>query len=153
MFESMAIPLLRKIQRGEAGKLFTDWIEQFELPVVASVCLYDDHAKLVNLTTRLRGQAFAFYQSCSAQQQNNYTILVSELRKHLSQYGCRLYKVAFFMTESKSQMEVWMPMHKNCKLYFTVLTLKHSKDTGDRTNGPHHASKSVCCWIKARYQS
>ena len=30
-------------------------------------------------------------------------------------------QVAFFMTESKSQMKVWMPMLKNCVLYFTVL--------------------------------
>ena len=78
----MAFPPLRKFSgenESEAGKLFTDWIEQFEL--VASVCHWHDRAKLVNLTTRLRAQAFAFYQSCSAQQRNNYTILVSELKK------------------------------------------------------------------------
>ena len=30
-------------------------------------------------------------------------------------------QVAFFTTKSKSQMKVWVPMLKNCKLYFTVL--------------------------------
>ena len=82
IFESMAIPPLGKFSgenESEAGELFMDWIEQFEL--VASVCYWDDRAKLVNLTTRLRGQAFAFYRSCSTQQRNNYTILVSELKK------------------------------------------------------------------------
>ena len=37
---------------SEAGEHFADWIEQFEL--VASVYHWDDHTKLVNLTTRLR---------------------------------------------------------------------------------------------------
>ena len=52
IFESMAIPPLGKFSgenESEAGELFMDWIEQFEL--VASVCHWDDRAKLVNLTT------------------------------------------------------------------------------------------------------
>ena len=57
---------------SEVSEQFTDWIEQFEL--VASAYYWDDHTKLVNLTTRLRGQAFAFYQLCNTL--NDYTILV-----------------------------------------------------------------------------
>ena len=67
---------------SEAGEYFADWIEQFEL--VASVCHWDDRAKLVNLTTRLKGLAFAFYRSCSTQQRNDYTTLVSELKKRFT---------------------------------------------------------------------
>ena len=118
-----------KIQRGnasEAGKLFMDWIEQFEL--VASACHWDDRAKLVNLTTRLRGQAFAFYRSCSTQQRNNYTILVSKLKKCFTPLRLQAVQSSLFHDRKQSQMKVWMPMLKNCVLYFTMLTLKHSKE-------------------------
>jgi len=80
--ESISVPPIGKFSgenESEAGELFTDWIEQFEL--VASVCHWDDHSKLVNLTTRLRGKVFAFYRSCSSQQRNDYNTLVSELKK------------------------------------------------------------------------
>ena len=40
------------------GETFLEWVEQFEL--VAGMCGWNDQAKLVNLTTRLRGQAYAF---------------------------------------------------------------------------------------------
>ena len=48
------------------GKMFRDWLEQFEL--VASLGEWDEKTKLVNLVTRLRGQAYAFYRSCTLQQ-------------------------------------------------------------------------------------
>ena len=38
---------------------FQDWFEQFEM--IASVCGWSTQAKLVNLVTRLRGQAYAFF--------------------------------------------------------------------------------------------
>ena len=85
LMESMAVPPIGKFSgehESEAGEHFTDWIEQFEL--VASVCHWDDRTKLVNLTTRLRGQAFAFYRSCSTQQRNDYKTLVSELKKRFT---------------------------------------------------------------------
>ena len=74
------MPPIRKFSgehESEAGEHFADWIEQFKL--IASVCYCDDRTKLVNLTTRLRGQAFAFYWSCNTQKWNDYTTLVSEL--------------------------------------------------------------------------
>ena len=50
----MGIPPLGKFvgKVVRSRKIFIDWIEQFEL--VASVCHWDNHAKLVNL--RLMGQ-------------------------------------------------------------------------------------------------
>ena len=53
IFESLAIPPLSG-KGFRSRQTFTDWIEQFEL--IASVCHWDDQAKLVNLTTRLRGR-------------------------------------------------------------------------------------------------
>ena len=85
LMESMAVPPIGKFSgehESEAGEHFADWIEQFEL--VASVYHWDDCTKLVNLTTRLRGQAFAFYWSCSTQQSNDYKTSVSELKKRFT---------------------------------------------------------------------
>ena len=52
--------------------------------MVASISNWDERTKLVNLTTRLRGQAYAFYKSCSVQQRGNYTTLVAELTKRFT---------------------------------------------------------------------
>ena len=57
----------------ESGS-FPDWFEQYE--AVATLAGWDEHAKLVNLTTRLRGTAYSFYRSCTAEQQSNYKLLV-----------------------------------------------------------------------------
>jgi len=47
------------------GETFGDWLEQFES--VAALGRWDDHCKLVNLTSRLRGTAYSFYRSCTAE--------------------------------------------------------------------------------------
>ncbi len=79
------LPPLTKFS-GEAteaeGETFRDWKEQFEM--VASVCQWDDKAKLANLTTRLRGQAYAFFRSCTVQQKASYQTLVAELTKRFT---------------------------------------------------------------------
>jgi len=54
-----------------------DWLEQFQ--PVAQLGGWDEHAKLVNLTTRLRGPACSFYNSCSVKQQSSYRLLVEHL--------------------------------------------------------------------------
>ena len=134
---------------GKAGELFVDWIEQFEL--VASVCHWDDRTKLVNLTTRLRGQAFAFYRSCSTQQQNNYTILVSKLKKRFTPIRLQAVQSSLFhdrKQKSNESVDAYAQELRTLRLPSST-----ARNTGDRTNGLHHASKSVCCWIKARYQS
>ena len=59
-----------------------DWLEQFEM--VATMCKWDEAAKLANLATRLRGQAFTFYRSCSSQQRTRYSTLVAELKKRFT---------------------------------------------------------------------
>ena len=45
------------------GETFEDWLDQFEM--VAMIGQWDQHAKLVNLATRLKGQVYAFYRSCT----------------------------------------------------------------------------------------
>ena len=61
---------------------FQEWIEQFEM--IVSVCGWSAQAKLVNLVTRLRGQAYAFFWSCSTQNKTSYALLVAELHKRFT---------------------------------------------------------------------
>ena len=57
---------------------FKDWLGHFEL--VATSLRRSSQAKLVNLVTRLQGQAYSFFRSCTIEQRTNYSLLVSELR-------------------------------------------------------------------------
>ena len=59
------------------GETFEEWITQFEL--VAEMHKWNPQAKLIHLITRLRGEAFNFYRSCSKQQKASYDLLVKEL--------------------------------------------------------------------------
>ena len=63
----------------EGDETIVEWLEQLEF--VASACRWDESAKLVNLVTRFKGQAFAFYRSCDTQKRNQYSTLVGELKK------------------------------------------------------------------------
>ena len=62
---------------GKDGDTFVDWSEQFQL--VAEACQWSDQVKLVNLATRLKGQAYAFYRSCSLAQRASYPALMEAL--------------------------------------------------------------------------
>ena len=59
------------------GETIQDWLEQLDM--VATVCHWDQPTKLVNLVTRLRGQAFAFYRTCTPEQRGSYKALKAEL--------------------------------------------------------------------------
>ena len=65
--------------RGCGMDIFQDWLEQFEL--IADVLDCSPQAKLVNLITRLQGQAYAFFRSCTMEQRTDYSLLVAELKK------------------------------------------------------------------------
>ena len=59
------------------GETIQDWLEQLDM--VATVCHWDQPTKLVNLVTRLRGQAFAFYRTCTPEQRGSYKALKAEV--------------------------------------------------------------------------
>ena len=82
---SQQLPPLPKFggdNAAEDGETFEEWAEQYEL--VASACGWGEKTKLVNLTTRLRGQAYAFYRSCTASVRNDYAALTAELKKRFT---------------------------------------------------------------------
>ena len=64
------------------GETIQDWLEQLDM--VATVCHWDQPTKLVNLVTRLRGQAFAFYRTCTPDQRGSYEALKTELLKRFT---------------------------------------------------------------------
>ena len=59
--------------------IFQDWLEQFEL--IADVLGWSPQAKLIYLITRLQGQAYSFFRSCTMEQHTDYSLLVAELKK------------------------------------------------------------------------
>ena len=61
---------------------FEEWIDQFEM--IATIAHWDECSKLVNLTTSLTGQAYAFYRLCTSQQRTNFSLLVAELKKRFT---------------------------------------------------------------------
>ena len=76
MWVAQQIPPLQKFDGAtmSAGtELITEWLEQFEL--VAGVCRWDNSTKLVNLVTRLKGEAYSFYKSCTPQQRGSYSAM------------------------------------------------------------------------------
>ena len=75
------LPPISRFTGEESAEMetFSDWLEQFE-----AVAGWTEHAKLVNLTTRLRGTAYSFYRSCASEQRSNYGLLVEQLRKRFT---------------------------------------------------------------------
>ena len=76
------------------GETFQDWLEQFKM--VAAIGQWDQHAMLVNLATRLRGQAYAFYRSCTSQQRTNYDALVAALSKRFTPVRIKAVQSSLF---------------------------------------------------------
>ena len=73
---------------------FQDWFEQFEM--IASVCGWSTQTKPVNLVTRLRGQAYAFFRSCTTQQKTSYALLVAELHKRFTPVQLQVVQSSLF---------------------------------------------------------
>ena len=89
-FPAFAMPLMGHIPQiprltGEGratGDLFAKWHEHFEN--VARLLGWDDHWKLVHLTSNLRDTAMAFYHSCSPDVRYKYPALVGEIKPHFT---------------------------------------------------------------------
>ena len=80
LFTGSQLPPISKFsgeEQDDESEGFEEWIEQFEL--VAEVCKWDARARLVNLTTRLRGPAYSFYRTCPPDQRGSYEALKAQL--------------------------------------------------------------------------
>ena len=78
------LPQIHAYHGGEQkdGETFQDWLEHFEAG--SRLARWDDHYKLVYLTTSLRGTAKSFYRSCTPMQRSDYGLLIAELRKRFT---------------------------------------------------------------------
>ena len=77
MLANQVPPLAAFSGEEKDGITFGDWHEQFEL--VAGLCGWSDHVKFINVATRLKGVAYAFYRSCTATQRASYQQMVELL--------------------------------------------------------------------------
>ena len=85
------------------GETFEAWREQFEM--VASVSHWDPQTKLVNLTTRLKGQAYTFYRSCAPHQRSSYDLLVAELMKRFTPVRLQSVQSSLFHERKQKTIE------------------------------------------------
>ena len=81
-------------ERSGEPQDFVEWIEQFEL--VASAFNWSEQAKLVNLTTRLKGQAYSFYRACTPDLRAQYTPLVNALKERFTPVNIQAVQSSLF---------------------------------------------------------
>ena len=68
---------------GQAsGESFSEWHEHFNN--IATLVGWDDHWKLVHLTSSLRDTAMAFYRSCGVDVRSNYKSLVAAMKQRFT---------------------------------------------------------------------
>ena len=96
------LPLLPKFsgERNDGDmETFQDWLEQFEM--IANICGRSPQAKLVNLVTRLQGQAYAFFVPVQFSRRLVMCYWLQNYRKGLPQFNYRLFRAVSFMIGSK----------------------------------------------------
>ena len=88
---------------GDNKETVKEWLEQFEL--VAGVCRWEDSAKLVNLVTRLRGEAYAFYKSCSPHQRGSYEEMAAALTRRFTPVRIQAVQSSLFHDRKQKERE------------------------------------------------
>ena len=136
----------------ESGETFEDWIELLEM--IASICGWDERTKLVNLTTRLRGQAYAFYKSCPEQKRRNYSALVAELTTRFTPVRIRAVQSSLFHDRKQQHPKETVDAYAQDlrRLFFGI-----SPSTAGDSRGGGHGSERVVVpvrgWTTTRNQS
>ena len=102
--------ILRYTVLDGEGECFSDWKEQFEL--VAGACYWTDQSKLVNLVTRLRGQAYSYYRSCTPEQRSSYPLLVKALEDRFTPVRIQVVQSSRFHERNSLPQRVSTAMHK-----------------------------------------
>ena len=99
------LPPLPNFNGGDSSSedSFLDWIGQFEL--MAEFYRWSKQAKLIHLSTRLRGEAFQFYRSCSKHQKADYDLLVAELRHRFTPVRIPSVQTSLFHERKQGERE------------------------------------------------
>ena len=85
------------------GDSFVEWHEHFEN--VAKLAGWDDHWRLVHLTSNLRDTAMAFYRSCSAEVRNKYPLLVTALKRRFTPIRLTAVQAQLFHNRQQQEKE------------------------------------------------
>ena len=111
-------PPLPNFSGGDASSedSFQDWIGQLEL--VAETYRWSKQAKLMNLITCLRGEAFQFFRSCSKQQKSDYDSLVAELKHRFTPVRIQSVQTSLFHERKQGQNESVDSYAQNLKSLF-----------------------------------
>ena len=100
------LPPLSKFN-GETSSRDTEtcreWLEQFQM--VAEVCRWDGPTKLVNLVTRLSGQAYAFHKSCTPQERGSYEALAAALTNRFTPVQIQAVQSSLFHDRRQKERE------------------------------------------------
>ena len=90
-------------QEQRDGETVQDWVGHFES--VAGLAGWNDHFKLVHLTSALRGAARSFYHSCTPAQRSNYHLLVAELKKRFTPVQLTAVQTQLFHSRRQGNKE------------------------------------------------
>ena len=90
-------------EEADNQEAFIEWHDQFA--AVAMLAGWDDHYKLVHLTTRLRGRAHSFYRSCSPVQRSDYSALCEALKIRFTPVQLTVVQTQLFHERKQAQQE------------------------------------------------
>ena len=108
---SLTMPLLGQLPQipkfsGDAldsGDTFVEWLEQFEN--IAKLAGWDDHWRLVHLTSNLRGTAASSYRSCSVDVRSEYRSLVDALKRRFTPVRLTAVQTQLFHNRQQAEGE------------------------------------------------
>ena len=105
-------PVLPEIFTGE--KNWDEWIDHFER--VATLCEWDDAAKLKWMHVRLTGQAGSVFRRLSTEAQGDYKLAKKALRERFEPDSKRELYMASLNTRAKKRGEDWAVFGEDLKL-------------------------------------
>ena len=106
-----SIPLMGQIPQiprftGEGravGESFSEWHEHFEN--VATLAGWNDHWRLVHLTSKLQDTAMAFYRSCSSDVRSKYALLVAAMKRRFTPIRLTAVQAQLFHNRQQQERE------------------------------------------------
>ena len=87
--------------------------------MVATVCKWDESAKLINQVTRLRGQAYAFYKSCPSHERSSYQGLAAALLKCFTPVRIQAVQTSLFHDSKQREKESVDSYAQDFRVLFT----------------------------------
>ena len=109
--------------------------------------MWNAQAKLIHLITRLRGEAFNFYRSCSKQQKSSYELLVKELTRRFTPVRIQSVQTSLFHDRKQGDHESVDKYAQDLKSHFhkAYPQSQQGNEVYSRDDGEGSVGVSVCC--------